>query len=129
MFYYLRSLSFCKFGWVVMAVAKSKISRNKEILRIQEPDTALIDTLPEDGDYMDEGCELGESCLKCPFPECLYDIPRGKDRVARERRDRAILELHRRGRVSRPDLAERFELSERTIERITSKRRTKQCRK
>jgi len=35
------------------------------------------DLPPEYCDYHDEGCEYAASCLACPFPQCLYDEPRG----------------------------------------------------
>ncbi len=36
------------------------------------------DLVPEYCQYQDEGCELAQSCLNCPFPSCIYDEPRGR---------------------------------------------------
>jgi len=37
-----------------------------------------LDLPPEYCHYRDEGCEFATSCLNCPFPQCLYDEPRGR---------------------------------------------------
>ncbi len=31
---------------------------------------------PENCHYQEDGCELTSSCLKCPFPGCIYAVPR-----------------------------------------------------
>ena len=36
------------------------------------------DLKPEFCHYKDEGCEYAPSCLECPYPQCLYDAPRGR---------------------------------------------------
>ncbi len=41
-------------------------------------ETTPSDLPPEYCHYQDDGCELTASCLKCPFPGCIYDEPRGK---------------------------------------------------
>ncbi len=52
-----------------------------------------MDVLPEYCRYRDEGCELFSSCLDCPLPRCTEDIPRGKQRHKKERRNKEILKL------------------------------------
>jgi len=37
-----------------------------------------LDLPPEYCHYQDNGCEFADSCLDCPFPECLYAQPGGK---------------------------------------------------
>ncbi len=32
-----------------------------------------LDLPPEYCHYQDEGCELADSCLNCPFARCIYD--------------------------------------------------------
>jgi len=36
-------------------------------------DESDFDLLPEYCRYQDDGCEFADSCLNCPFPECIYD--------------------------------------------------------
>ncbi len=40
-----------------------------------------MDFPPEYCHYRDEGCDLAESCLNCPFEQCIYDEPGGKQRL------------------------------------------------
>ena len=81
------------------------------------PSTEL-DLPPEYCRYRDEGCEFADSCLNCPFPECIYAQPGGKQRWLRRLRDREVLQLFtKRGRGVR-ELASVFGVSERTIQRI-----------
>ncbi len=40
-------------------------------------ETTPSDLPPEYCHYQDDGCELTASCLKCPFPGCVYAVPRG----------------------------------------------------
>ena len=74
------------------------------------------DLPPEYCRYKDEGCELAESCLNCPFPNCIYDEPRGKQRWLKQVRDYEIRKLYERGSGSR-ELGVMFGLSRRTIQR------------
>ncbi len=39
------------------------------------------DLKPEYCHYRDEGCEYAKACLECPFPQCLYDEPGGRQRL------------------------------------------------
>ena len=74
------------------------------------------DLRPEYCRYQDEGCEYAPACLDCPFPQCLYDAPRGRQRWLKELRDREIARLYREGRMV-AELAEIFEVSLRTVQR------------
>jgi hypothetical protein len=71
------------------------------------------DLKPEYCHYRDQGCEYARSCLKCPFPQCIYDEPRGRQRWLRKARDRKIRSLHGKGKK----VAAIFGLSQRTIQR------------
>ena len=79
-----------------------------------EPETS--DLPPEYCHYKDEGCEYAHACLDCPFPQCLYDEPRGKQRWLKELRDREINRLFGEGRNIR-ELAVIFDVSDRTVQR------------
>jgi DNA-binding transcriptional ArsR family regulator len=74
------------------------------------------DLLPEYCHYRDDGCEFADSCLNCPFPKCLYDEPRGRQRWLKELRDREIDRLFSEGWGVK-DLATLLGLSQRTIQR------------
>jgi hypothetical protein len=74
------------------------------------------DLRPEYIHYRDEGCELADSCLNCPFPRCLYDEPRGKQRWLKRIRDREISRLFENGSGT-GELGILFGVSRRTIQR------------
>jgi len=74
------------------------------------------DLPPEYCHYRDEGCEYAESCLECPFPQCLYDEPRGRQRWLKELRNREIGRLFKGGWTVK-ELAGLFGVSQRTIQR------------
>jgi hypothetical protein len=57
----------------------------------------LEDPLPEYCRYEDEGCELSDSCLNCPFPRCVYECPGGMQRYAQDKRAREIVFQYGRG--------------------------------
>jgi hypothetical protein len=75
------------------------------------------DLPPEYCHYRDEGCEFADSCLNCPFPQCLYDAPRGKQRWLKELRNEEITRLFSSGGWRMRELALLFGLSQRTIQR------------
>ncbi len=87
-----------------------------------EPENEL-DLLPENCRYRDEGCELAASCLNCPFPECIYDEPGGKQHLLKEQRDNEITRLFDEEKKSVGELAKMFGLSPRTIRRALKKHR------
>jgi hypothetical protein len=74
------------------------------------------DLTPEFCRYRDEGCEYASSCLACPFPQCLYDEPRGRQRWLKDLRNKEIKRLFSGGwKIS--ELAPLFGVSQRTIQR------------
>ena len=75
------------------------------------------DLPPEYCHYRDEGCEFAEACLNCPFPQCLYDEPGGKQRWLKELRNKEIVGLFSSGYWGVKELALLFGLSQRTIQR------------
>jgi hypothetical protein len=74
------------------------------------------DLPPEYCRYRDEGCEFASSCLACPFPHCIYDEPRGRQRWLKGLRNREINRLYKSGWKVK-DLEELFGVSQRTIQR------------
>ena len=75
------------------------------------------DLPPEYCHYRDEGCEFADSCLNCPFPQCLYDEPRGRQRWLKELRNKEIARLFSRDGRGVKELALMFGLSQRTVQR------------
>ena len=75
------------------------------------------DLRPEYCHYRDEGCELAESCLNCPFANCIYDEPGGKRRWMKRLRAREIARLHIDEGKKVKELSEMFGISERTVQR------------
>ena len=74
------------------------------------------DLPPESCRYRDEGCELAESCLNCPFAKCIYDEPGGKQRWMKRLRVREIARLHTIEGKKVKELSEMFGISERTVQ-------------
>jgi hypothetical protein len=89
-----------------------------EDLEKREP-TGQRDLPPEFCHYRDEGCEYADSCLACPFPQCLFDEPRGRQRWLKDLRNKEIKKLYNNGwKIS--ERAPLFGVSQRTIQRALS---------
>jgi len=82
----------------------------------EEASDNVPDLPPEYCHYRDEGCEYAGSCLGCPFPQCLYDEPRGRQRWLKDLRNREINRLFAGGWGVK-ELALMFGVSQRTIQR------------
>ena len=76
-----------------------------------------LDLPPEFCHYKDEGCELAESCLNCPFPGCIYDEHGGKQRLLKRQRDTEIVRLFKKEGKGVKELALIFGISQRTVQR------------
>lgn len=76
----------------------------------------MIDLLPEEFPYADEGCELFPSCLNCPFPTCIKEEPWGKERWLKLRTADRMMELKEEGK-STEEIARIFGVSIRTVQR------------
>ena len=87
--------------------------------RLSKEDSSGIepDFLPEYCHYRDEGCDLADSCLTCPFPQCIYDKPGGRQHWLKELRDREITRLFISEGKGVKELASMFGVSQRTIQR------------
>lgn len=80
--------------------------------------TVRPDTLPENANYHDAGCDVSKSCLNCSLIVCKFDDPGWVRRTGRLTRDIRVIETRRKNRLTVPELAEKFGLSSRTIHRI-----------
>ena len=78
------------------------------------------DLPPEYCHYKDEGCELADSCLNCPFLQCIYDEPGGRQHWLKKARDKEIVRLFRSEGMGTEELAALFGVSQRTIQRALS---------
>ena len=75
------------------------------------------DLLPEYCRYRDEGCDLAGSCLNCPFPQCVYEQPRGRQGWLKNLRDSEIAGLFKNESKGVKELALTFGVSQRTVQR------------
>jgi hypothetical protein len=90
----------------------------------ERADTEL-DLPPEYCHYRDEGCEFANSCLNCPLPTCVYDQPGGRQHWRKGLRDAEVVRLFAAEGKGVKELALRFGVSQRTVQRILSKTRHK----
>jgi len=86
-------------------------------------DESALDFLPEYCHYQDDGCEFAVSCLSCPFPECIYAQPGGRQQWLKRLRDGEVLKLFNDQSKGVRELAEMFDVSQRTIQRILKRAR------
>ena len=76
-----------------------------------------LDLPPEYCHYRDEGCDLADSCLNCPFPQCIYEQHGGRQRWLKKLRDREIARLFSSEDKGVKELALMFGVSQRTVQR------------
>jgi hypothetical protein len=86
-------------------------------------DVSDLDLLPEYCCYRDNGCEFADSCLNCPFPDCIFDQPGGRQQWLKTLRDREVLKLFTAQGKGVRELAVMFGVSQRTIQRILKRAR------
>lgn len=79
------------------------------------------DLLPEHCRYRDEGCEFADSCLNCPFPQCIYEQTRGRQQWLKALRDREMVRRFTTGGKGVKELALSFGVSQRTVQRALKK--------
>jgi len=85
------------------------------------------DALPEHIEYRDDGCDLYPSCLSCPLPRCRYDVPGGVRTLLNKERDHQIRVLREDAGMSVDEIAERFQVSRRTVFRALSLPGSRPC--
>ncbi len=76
-----------------------------------------LDFPPEYCRYRDEGCDLADSCLNCPFTRCIYDEPGGKQHWLKRLRAREMVRMFTAEGKGVKDLALMFGVSQRTVQR------------
>lgn len=71
------------------------------------------------GYYRDSGCELAPSCIRCPLPQCKYDLPHGPEVLKKRNREiyRLVADEGRRAE----DVAVEYNISKRTVHRAVQK--------
>ncbi len=94
-------------------------------MELEQAIDTQLDLPPEYCQYQDEGCDLAGSCLACPFPRCVYDEPRGRQRLLKSRRDQEIVRLFQKKGKAAAELARLFGISQRTVQRILKNQRTR----
>ena len=100
-----------------MPELKEKDEQENEPLNEQSIVANEPDLLPEFCHYRDEGCEFADSCLSCPFSQCVYEQPGGRQRWLKKLRNREIVRLFSNEGKGVKELALEFGVSERTIQR------------
>lgn len=88
----------------------------------ETPGNEYLDLLPEYCVYKDEGCDLAESCLECPFPRCLDEQPQGRSKWTRKYRNREIVRLYLKKNKSARELADIFKVSRQTVYNVLKTR-------
>ncbi len=86
-------------------------------MELEETNEVELDLPPEYCHYQDEGCELANSCLNCPFTRCIHDEPGGKQRWLKGLRAREMARLFTTERKGIKELALMFAVSQRTVQR------------
>ena len=80
-----------------------------------------LDLPPEQVHYRDEGCEFSSSCLNCPFPRCIYELPGGRQRWLKRQREGHMARLFTTEGKAVKELALMFGVSQRTVQRALKK--------
>jgi hypothetical protein len=80
------------------------------------------DLPPEFCRYRDEGCRYADSCLDCPYPCCLEELPSRDTAVIRCIQRAVMLEEWDRG-ATRREISRRFRVSYRTVIRLVGQGR------
>ncbi len=86
-------------------------------MQLEQINEVELDLPPEYCHYQDEGCEFADSCLNCPFPKCIYDEPRGKQRWLKRLRAKEMARLFTNKGKGIKELALMFGVSQRTVQR------------
>ena len=79
---------------------------------------SVLDSAPEFYHYEDTGCEVSESCLNCPLPQCKYDDPIWFQRHRRMARDLRVWSAMQMESLTVEEAAARFSVTVRTVFRI-----------
>ena len=77
-----------------------------------------LDLPPEYCHYRDDGCDLADSCLNCPFPKCIYEETGGRRCWLKGLRDKEMARLFSTEEKGIKELALIFGVSQRTVQRV-----------
>ena len=91
--------------------------RDAELRSEEKQNSNRLDLPPEFCQYRDEGCDLAGSCLDCPFPLCVYELPGGRQHWLIKRRDSEINRLFAGEGKDVKELAKIYGISQRTVQR------------
>ena len=83
----------------------------------EQIDDMELDLPPEYCRYWDDGCDLADFCLNCPFPKCVYEEHGGRQHWLKRLRDREIVRLFNTEGKGIKELALIFGVSQRTVQR------------
>ena len=84
---------------------------------IHRREGSAMDGLPEQMRYADTGCEAFVSCLECPLPRCRFDDPAWYQAYKLRERDEEIAWSYQYERLQVYEVASRFGISVRTVQR------------
>ena len=79
-----------------------------------------IDRNAEFDNWHDTGCELWSKCLSCPFPRCIEEEPRGRQKYELLKRAMIINKLRAEGKSIR-EISSAVHKSIRTIQRVLNR--------
>ena len=85
-------------------------------MELRQTSEAELDLIPEYCHYHDEGCEFADSCLNCPLPMCVYDVPGGRQRLLKRRRAGEMARLFTEEGKSTRELVQIYGVSLRTVQ-------------
>jgi len=87
------------------------------VMSMRNETNLITDNPPEYCHYTDEGCDLSASCLNCPLPVCVYEVPGGKQKLIKTKRAGEMVRLRNDDNRSVSEIAALFGVSTRTVQR------------
>ncbi len=73
---------------------------------------------------IEDGCEVTESCLECPLPQCKFDDPAGYRAIKQKQKDQERCKIINEEGLSIEQAADRFGVTPQTMYRIQARVRT-----
>ena len=107
----------CFKRWAMEPELIEQVEREVDLSSEEELQGNEPDLLPEYCRYRDEGCDLADSCLNCPFPQCIYEQPGGRQHWLKKGRDLEIIRLFNNEDKWVKELALMLGVSPRTVQR------------
>tara|TARA_B110000438_G_C15728907_1_gene613358 strand:- start:607 stop:954 length:348 start_codon:yes stop_codon:yes gene_type:complete len=83
---------------------------------MEESNTRLDNSLPDNLKYSDSGCNYSNSCLNCNLAVCVYDSPDIIKNFLKNQRNIKILKDRSEG-MSIKKISEKYKVSTRTVHR------------